>query len=586
MDTNTIDSFGRLNLNQLYDVSGIINSLINAQTVSNNISSFVRLKEDFIGIQLSLDLQDCLWKRLEDSSHMPSKPNKVRYLWYSKSLGCYRFTGHQNLETLPFLLEDPLLTVLNMINATLPRAQWLDSCLLAFYSSGELGVEFHADDEVFINQSCPIVNLSLSSKDASRDILFKSKKGPEKESARLTLNNGSLLTMEPGCQDRFLHSVPPQALHDGRRIVLSYRKATDHALIDRQHEVLQRSKARASSPTPAKKPRRDSQRNLPQPPPLHPLPTPKNNPITQVSSSPKPPLTLILGTSITVDLDLGPNSLNLSKRGATLPDLTQIIKEYGQTCIDTPEKIVIHGGTKDLLKRSTTKAQKLKPVLEELLKTTKELYPSAKVLFVSMLPIDAEKRCQNNRVPPQDIPLVPGKVLAFNRLARYLCKVHRVYHVHALKSFLSRDGDSIDPTLFNDHIHLSHKGTSVMNSLVNHHLNRLSKPARINPTPRTPMSLMVKAPPPAPSTPMLLDPSPEKLSESTTPNPAPTPTPTSPSNVSSEVEINYPPAAASSPSQSCKRGSSDTPPKSLTMSILEKIGVSSILAPDPKSKPD
>ena len=210
MDTNTIDSFGRLNLNQLYDVSGIINSLINAQTVSNNISSFVRLKEDFIDIQLSLDLQDCLWKRLEDSSHMPPKPNKVRYLWYSKSLGCYRFTGHQNLETLPFLLEDPLLTVLNMINATLPRAQWLDSCLLAFYSSGELGVEFHADDEVFINQSCPIVNLSLSSKDASRDILFISKKGPEKESARLTLNNGSLLTMEPGCQDRFLHSVPPQ----------------------------------------------------------------------------------------------------------------------------------------------------------------------------------------------------------------------------------------------------------------------------------------------------------------------------------------------------------------------------------------
>ena len=123
-----------------------------------------------------------------------------------------------------------------------------------------------------------------------------------------------------------------------------------------------------------------------------------------------------------------------------------------------------------------------------------------------------------------------------------------------------------------------------MNSLVNHHLSRLSEPARKNPTPRTPMSLMVKAPPPAASTPILLDPSPEKLSESTTPNPAPTPT--SPSNVSSEVEINYPPAAASSPSQSSKRGSSDTPPKSLTMSILEKIGVSSILAPDPKSKPD
>ena len=162
-----------------------------------------------------------------------------------------------------------------------------------------------------------------------------------------------------------------------------------------------------------------------------------------------------MGTSITVDLDLGPNSLNLSKRGATLPDLTQIIKEYSKTCFDTPEKIVIHGGTKDLLKRSTNKAQKLKPVLEELLKTTKELYPSAKVLFVSMLPIDAEKRCQNNRVPPQDIPLVPGKVLAFNRLARYLCKIYRVYHAHALKSFLSRDGDSIDPTLFNEHIYTS-----------------------------------------------------------------------------------------------------------------------------------
>ena len=61
------------------------------------------------------------------------------------------------------------------------------------------------------------------------------------------------------------------------------------------------------------------------------------------------------------------------------------------------------------------------------------------------------------------IPLVPGKVLAFNRLAKYLCKIHRVYHVHALKSFLSSDGDFSDPTLFNDHIHLSQNGTSVMN---------------------------------------------------------------------------------------------------------------------------
>ena len=589
MDLNTLStSLDLLSLSELQKAKDLINVKVNS-TAPFHVSSFVHVQNDFISFELSSDIQEDLWKRIKEPGQN-SSPNSVRYLWLSKTQGCYKFSGHEMLTPLPFKENDPLLRVMAMINRTLPWHQWLDSCLLAFYLNGEIGVNFHDDDEIDINQDCPIKNVSLSEGDSTRNILFKAKAGSNfTGSLDLTLANCSLMTMEPGCQKGFLHSVPPQNINKGRRILLSYRKAADPAIVKllRQAPLSQAkttvSRRKSLPPVP------DKPFVQQDPPPRDAQPDPSPA-ITKVTSSPKPPLTLILGTSITVDLDLGPNTRNLSTRGATLSDLTQIIKDHKKTGIDAPEKIVIHGGTKDLLKRSTHKAQKLKPVLEELLQTTKDLYPSAKVLFVSMLPIDAEKRCQNNRVPPQDIPLVPGKVLAFNRLARYLCKIHRVYHVHALKSFLFRDGDSIDPTLFNDHIHLSHKGTAVMNGLVNHHLRRLSEPARRNPTPRTPMSLMV--PPPAPPTSVLLDPSPEKLSESTPLDSAPIPTSSSSvlreslSNVSSEVEITYPPAVASSPSPSSKRGSSDTSPKSLTLSILEKFGVSSILAPDSKLKPD
>ena len=581
MDLDTL--LDKLSLSELQKAKDLINLKVNT-TAPFHVSSFVHVQENFISLELSCDLQEDLWKRIKRSG-LKGTPNSVRYLWLSKTQGCYKFSGHEMLTPLPFEENDPLLRVMNMINRSLPWHQWLDSCLLAFYLNGEIGVNFHDDDEIDINQDCPIKNVSLSEGDSTRNILFKAKAGSNfTGSVDLTLANCSLMTMEPGCQKGFLHSVPPQNINKGRRILLSFRKAANPAIV----ELLRQGPPKGSKPQAPLSQAKSTvsrRKSLPTVPaqlaaaPLH-LPcakasNPRQGNIPPFASANRPPVvhdppsnrfTLILGTSITKSLDLGPDSLNISVSGATIPSLTELIKTHHCNNKEVPDTILINAGTKEIISPKLQRAQDLKAPLTDLLTTVKRLYPSSRILFMSMLPVDTWKKGWSPRVTS----LITSKVLSFNRLARYLCKSLSIYHVHLLRDFLNRDQDSVNSTLFRDHIHPNKKGVSLLQQKLQPHLNKSRpRPASTAPPPpaqRVPVSLMTH---PLPQT-LPLDETPDNLDSRVIL------TPLSLSN-DSEVEINTQPLATSSPPAA--RTTTTDASKSLVESLLDSFGISEIVAP-------
>ena len=554
------DRLPLLSLNELHTLKSTLHMRMNTYP-SGDISQYVHVQPGFISVELSATLQENLWDRLKASNSRPRTRSNVRYLWISKSSRSYKFAGHEALEPTPFLDNDPLLILLDMTNKTLPPHQWLDSCLVAFYENGEIGVGFHDDSEEDINQACPMVNINLSEGLSTRDIVFRAKENTSYSgSETFTLSDCCKLTMEPGCQQGFDHKVPPQKLSKGRRILCSFRKAAVEAI----------SQPPENFPAKSIRSRRMSLPSVPDKPLAHQVPPSRDTtpPAPCAQPDPSPLSTLILGTSITRPIHLA-NSLNLSKGGETIPDLINNIRQYHGTGKKVPKCIIIHGGTKDLLK--ARRAQDLKPALNELLQTTKELYPTAHVMFMSLLPIDA---CREWPKSPKKNKFVTTNVLAFNRLARYLCKVHKVYHIHALNDFLMPDGDSLDRSLFKDYIHPSTQGTKLLQRILAGHLLRPFPKALIPrtkpdlPTKRTPMNMM--ASPILPNTLPIDDTPPNLVADA---------------DVSSEVEITAKPIATSSPPPSPTNSDEPSPAappqhKSLIESALDKLGLSTIVAPD------
>ena len=95
-----------------------------------------------------------------------------------------------------------------------------NGCLLNLYRHGEDRMGWHADDEPEIDQRAPIASLSLG---ATRDFQLRDRI-TSKEKISLALADGDLLVMHPGCQSRWMHSVPQRRKVQSTRINLTFRR--------------------------------------------------------------------------------------------------------------------------------------------------------------------------------------------------------------------------------------------------------------------------------------------------------------------------------------------------------------------------
>lgn len=94
-----------------------------------------------------------------------------------------------------------------------------NGCLLNLYRNGDDRMGWHADDEPEIDQQCPIASLSLG---GSRDFVLRERTALKRK-VSLQLSDGDLLVMHPGCQQRWMHSLPTRRRVLSTRINLTFR---------------------------------------------------------------------------------------------------------------------------------------------------------------------------------------------------------------------------------------------------------------------------------------------------------------------------------------------------------------------------
>lgn len=95
----------------------------------------------------------------------------------------------------------------------------LNGCLANLYEDGRASISYHQDDETDMDLNAPIVVLSLG---ADRQFQFKNIE--TSEVTTLTISNGDILIMKPGCQEKFLHGIPKEKNVKNTRISLTFRK--------------------------------------------------------------------------------------------------------------------------------------------------------------------------------------------------------------------------------------------------------------------------------------------------------------------------------------------------------------------------
>lgn len=91
-------------------------------------------------------------------------------------------------------------------------------CVCIYYPDGNAGVDFHSDEVAFGNTDI-IPSISLGEE---REFCLREKKTREVHSFQL--KHGSLLTMGPGCQQYYEHSLPIDPKYLKPRINLTFRK--------------------------------------------------------------------------------------------------------------------------------------------------------------------------------------------------------------------------------------------------------------------------------------------------------------------------------------------------------------------------
>lgn len=156
------------------------------------------------------------------------QPRKVCML----GAGKYTYSG-LTLEPapIPWKLEELIDRVMKHMPADCPR---FNGILVNYYRDGFHKIGMHSDDEADLDPRY-VVGLSLG---AQRHFDLHHKTNPE-DKKRLELEDGSLVIMGPGCQDKYKHGIPEERKVNQPRISLTFRvmKTAAAAKIPERHKV-------------------------------------------------------------------------------------------------------------------------------------------------------------------------------------------------------------------------------------------------------------------------------------------------------------------------------------------------------------
>ena len=247
----------------------------------------------------------------------------------------------------------------------------MDSCLVLKYTSSSAGTSLHADDETTLDANQPICNLSIG---ASRTIDFLSN-ADSKVVRSFRMENRSLVLMKPGTQKVMKHRVPGETGPPvpSLRYSLSFRAM--------------------------------SKRSQPSPPEAAQMKGAEQSSVHGKSDSVNISLTapavrhvcLIAGDSYAARLDTAKlgrkcvDVVSVARGGARIHQVMEQIRDFkskNESVI--VDKICISVGTNDI--RNADSLDKIKLKFKSLCALIKELYPSSKIYFQSLIPLPCKSR--------------------------------------------------------------------------------------------------------------------------------------------------------------------------------------------------
>lgn len=128
----------------------------------------------------------------------------------------YKYSGNVVLRTLPW---DPWLERLRDV-IVVATGHKFNFCIGNYYRSGSDSIGWHADDELVLGINPVIASISLG---ATRK--FQMRRKPQGEIHSMWLEHGSLLIMEAGTQEEWLHQLPKDIKSNKPRINWTFRLA-------------------------------------------------------------------------------------------------------------------------------------------------------------------------------------------------------------------------------------------------------------------------------------------------------------------------------------------------------------------------
>ena len=341
----------------------------------------------------------------------------------------------------------------------------LNSCLVTYYKNGKSEVRLHHDKEEGMDPLSPICVFTIG---AERTVEFLPGHGISSDDPLLSLSlkEGSLYCMLPGCQDFFKHRVPSVKGCHASLVNISFRKKlpSPHTL------------------------------TLNLPPPLKDAVTSfsaSDDPVTETrkivsfNSATKPAagnigkrVTVLFGTSMTTGLLTGNDRfINVSKSGAKIDDMPGMMENFhsNQTC--TVEKVILSVGTNDIKHYSTLRYKphpshnhekaskamvKFRQPMVELIKKAQCLFPGAAIFVQSVIPM-------KNRSW-----YTVGNVHGFNSVLQDICTAYNCHYIDCFSRFLDGNGCDINRHLFRDWLHLNRWGKNILSNWFGYIVSRKS----------------------------------------------------------------------------------------------------------------
>ena len=374
-------------------------------------------------------LLDKLRKEMESLNLYSPGSNKPKTEWIGESEYGY---GNTHFPPRPF---DNTLSAHQELMQRINKEYnlGLDCVVDVCFPNGTTSLSKHADDETVLDQEHPIVTFSIG---VDRDIeyyKFRSKHN-DPPLKTLTLQEGSIYFMQPGCQSLFKHRIPPSRTNEPR-FVVSYRKRSV------KEKPFKCTPMAVSSPV--KDPGEsetigsDTSADLFGDSSSH-VPKVSDNTtykpkidINIDTTKYKPKTAIILGTSQQVDLKAeklakrGKTCINLSKGGNKISHINNDIDTF---YIERSENydvttIILAVGINDI--RYCRKGiNHLKSPLINLINKLKDYFPKCKIYIDSVIPIKI-----NNQ-------FTVSNIYKYNEMLYNICVMTQCYYIDTFSMFL------------------------------------------------------------------------------------------------------------------------------------------------------